>query len=150
MSRKLNTDPTHFLTLMNNDKAFSSLDGKAGSYQCSDQFQFLPRRTLTSQGLRVLETLQIQLIYLKMILITSGIIWILKFKTKTEWWNCGITNTNIKSTGGFFPKKKLLMREQKKFLGKKNYGEVALNWRTNDQIMPGFGRSFANDKCIFH
>ena len=56
----------------------------------------------------------------------------------------------LKVREDFFQKKKLLMREQKKFLGKKNYGEVALNWRTNDQIMPGFGRSFANDKCIFH
>ena len=27
---------------MNNGKAFSSLDGMACSYQCSDQFQFLP------------------------------------------------------------------------------------------------------------
>ena len=36
----------------------------------------------------------------------------------------------------------------KTILGK-NYGEGALNWRTNDQIMPRFGRSFINDKCIF-
>ena len=33
----------------------------------------------------------------------------------------------------------------KTFLGKKNYGEVVLNWRT----MLRFGRSFINDKCIF-
>ena len=39
---EVNTEPTHFLTLMNNGKAFSSLDGMACSYQCSDQFQFLP------------------------------------------------------------------------------------------------------------
>ena len=38
---EVNTEPTHFLTLMNNGKAFSSLDGMACSYQCSEQFQFL-------------------------------------------------------------------------------------------------------------
>ena len=37
----------------------------------------------------------------------------------------------------------LLMR------GQKNDGEVVLNWRTNDQIMPRFGRNFIiNDKCM--
>ena len=39
---EMKSEPTHFLTLMNNGKAFSSLDGMACSYQCSDQFQFLP------------------------------------------------------------------------------------------------------------
>ena len=34
----------------------------------------------------------------------------------------------------------------KTFWGQKNYGEVVLNWRTNDPIMPRFGRSFINDK----
>ena len=38
----MNSEPIHFLTLMNNGKAFSNLDGMAFSYQCSDQFQFLP------------------------------------------------------------------------------------------------------------
>ena len=37
----------------------------------------------------------------------------------------------------------------KNLFGQKNYGEVVLNWRTNDQIMPRFGRSFIFDKCIF-
>ena len=37
----------------------------------------------------------------------------------------------------------------KTFLGQKYYGEVVLNWRTNDQIMPRFGRNFINDKGIF-
>ena len=37
-----NNEPTHFLTFMNNSKASSSLDGLACSYQCSDQFRFLP------------------------------------------------------------------------------------------------------------
>ena len=58
-----------------------------------------------------------------------------KKKKEEEWWNCGITN-------------KLLMRGQNLFL-QKTYEEVVLNWRTNDQIMPSFGRSFINDKCIF-
>ena len=40
-----------------------------------------------------------------------------------------------------FFRKNLLMREQKLFWSKK-YGEVVLNWRANDQIMPRFGRSF--------
>ena len=33
--------------------------------------------------------------------------------------------------------------EDKNFFGQ-NYGEVVLNWRTNDQIMLRFGRSFIN------
>ena len=52
--------------------------------------------------------------------------------------------------GGFFTKKPF--HEGTKTIGekKKNYGEVVLNWRTNDQIMPRFGRNFIiNDKCIF-
>ena len=44
---------------------------------------------------------------------------------------------------------KLLMRRQKLFWAKKNYGEVVLNCKSNDQIMPRSGRSFINDKCIF-
>ena len=31
---------------------------------------------------------------------------------------------------------------------KKKY-EVDLNWRTNDNIMSRFGRSFIDNKCIF-
>ena len=50
--------------------------------------------------------------------------------------------------GGFFPKKSFSL-EDKSFFGQKNYGEVVLNRRTNDQIMPRFGRSFIKDKCIF-
>ena len=46
-----------------------------------------------------------------------------------------------------FLQKKLLMREQK-LLGQKNYGEVVLNRRTNDQIMARF-RSFMSEKCIY-
>ena len=39
-----------------------------------------------------------------------------QIKKKKEWWNCGITNTNI------FQKKKLLMRGQKLFYVKKLWG----------------------------
>ena len=42
---------------MNNIKTFSSLDDMACSYQCSDQFQFLPRGR-TSRGIGFLETLK--------------------------------------------------------------------------------------------
>ena len=34
--------------------------------------------------------------------------------------------------------------------GQRTYGEVTLNGRTNDQIMPRWGKSFINDRCIFH
>ena len=37
---EVNSEPTHFLTLMNNGKAFSSLDGMACSYQCLTSFSF--------------------------------------------------------------------------------------------------------------
>ena len=52
------------------------------------------------------------------------------------------------SMGAFF-RKKASHERAKAFLGKKNYGEVVLNRRTNDRIMPRFGRSSINDKCIF-
>ena len=39
---EVSPEPTHFLTLMSSGKTFSSLDGTACTYQCSDQFQFLP------------------------------------------------------------------------------------------------------------
>ena len=48
----------------------------------------------------------------------------------------------------FFPKK-ASHEGTKTFLGKKNYGQVVVNWSTNDQTMSRFGRSFINDKCIF-
>ena len=52
-----------------------------------------------------------------------------------------------KSNGGIV--ELLLLRGQKLFWVK-NYEQVVLNWRTNGQIMPRFGRSFIiNDKCIF-
>ena len=49
----------------------------------------------------------------------------------------------------FFQKKKSFSWGNKNLFGQNNYGEVVLNWSTNDQIMPRFGRSFINDKCIF-
>ena len=48
-----------------------------------------------------------------------------------------------------FFQKKASHEGTKTFFGQKNYGEFVLNWRTNDQIMPRFGRSFINDKYIF-
>ena len=38
----MNQPICHFLTLMNNGESFSSLDGMGYSYQCPDQFQYLP------------------------------------------------------------------------------------------------------------
>ena len=37
---KMSTESTDFLTLMNNGKTLSSLDGMACRYQCSDQFSW--------------------------------------------------------------------------------------------------------------
>ena len=53
----------------------------------------------------------------------------------------------LKSMGGYFPKEKL-MRKDKNFFRQKQYGEVVLNRRTNDQIIQRFGRSSINDKCM--
>ena len=50
--------------------------------------------------------------------------------------------------GKIFSKKKLFMRGLKHFWGKKLW-EIILNSRTNDQIMPRFGRSFITDTFIF-
>ena len=55
------------------------------------------------------------------------------------------------SMGGFF-RKKSFSWEKNFFLGGggvKIYGEVILNGWINDQIMPRWGRSFINNKCIF-
>ena len=59
-----------------------------------------------------------------------------------------VHGTPLWSIGGFFPKKSFSWGD-KRFFGQKKYGEVVLNWRTNDQIMPRFGKSFINYKCIF-
>ena len=56
----------------------------------------------------------------------------------------------LESMGRFFQKIYIYFHGRTKtFLGNKNYGKVFLNRRTNDQIMPRFGRSFISDKCIF-
>ena len=47
----------------------------------------------------------------------------------------------------FFPK--TVFHEGKNFFRQKIFGEVVLNSRLNDQIMPRCERSFINDKCIF-
>ena len=71
---EVSTEPTHFLTLMNYGKVFSSLDGITCSYQCSDQFHFLP-----GYGIGFLETLKNPA---NLLSITPGIIWSLKLKKK--------------------------------------------------------------------
>ena len=38
----MNSEPTHFLTFINNGKAFPSIYGITCSYQCLEQFQLLP------------------------------------------------------------------------------------------------------------
>ena len=75
---KVNSEPTHFLAFVNN-----SLDGMACSYQCSNQFQFLPGHWPAKRHWILKKP------NLKIILITPGIIWSLKFKTKrmVELWN---------------------------------------------------------------
>ena len=52
----MSAEPTNFLTRMNNGKAFSSFDGMACSYQCSDHF--VSTRALASQLVAFLETLK--------------------------------------------------------------------------------------------
>ena len=83
---------------MNNGKAFSSLDDMVCSYQYSDQFQFLPR-ALTSQDIGFLETLKNPANLFKNNRNNTRNNMksqIQKKKKKKEWWNCEITNTNIK------------------------------------------------------
>ena len=73
---EVNSETTNFLTFMNNSKAFSSLDAMACSYQCSNQFQFLSGHWPAKRHWILKKP------NLKIILITPGIIWSLKFKTK--------------------------------------------------------------------
>ena len=136
----MSTEPTHFLNLVNNGKVFSSLDDMTCSYQCSDQFQFLAGHWQA----KVLDFLRpwknpVNLFKNNLNKTRNNS---LKFKKK-KWWNCGIINTNI------FPKTSFSCGD-KNIFGHKYYEEVVLNWRTNDHIMPRFGRSFIiNNKCIF-
>ena len=67
----MSTEPTHFLTLMNNGKGFSSLDNMACSYQCSvpaNLFKYNLNDTKNNMKSQI---------------------------KKKEWWSRGITNTNI-------------------------------------------------------
>ena len=98
-------------------------------------------RTLACQGIGLLETLKSPANLFKSNLnntrnnMTSQFL----FKKKVELWNYQYQHF---SKQGF-------SWGDKNFLGQKNCGEILLNWRTNDQIMPTFGRSFINDKWIF-
>ena len=68
---EVSTEPTHFLTLMNNGKGFSSLDDMACSYQCSvpaNLFKYNLNDTKNNMKSQI---------------------------KKKEWWIRGITNTNI-------------------------------------------------------
>ena len=136
----MSSEPTHFLTLMNMLRHFW------GESHVMQQPVLWPVSvsTRTSQGIGFRETLKNPANLFKNNLnntrndIKSQI-----KKKRMVRWNCGITNTNI------FPKKSFSWGDKNLF-GQKNYGEVVLNWRTNDQIMPRFGRNFIiNDKCIF-
>ena len=125
----MSAEPTNFLTLMNNGKAFSSFDGMACSYQCSDHF--VSTRALESQLVAFLETLKKPANLFKN--------------------NLNNTRNNMKfqiQKKKNFSKKKPLMRAQELFLGKKIW-EVFPNWRTYDQIMSRLRRSVVNDKYIF-
>ena len=125
----MSAEPTNFLTVMNNGKAFSSFDGMACSYQCSDHF--VSTRALESQLVAFLETLKKPANLFKN--------------------NLNNTRNNMKfqiQKKKNFSKKKPLMRAQELFLGKKIW-EVFPNWRTYDQIMSRLRRSVVNDKYIF-
>ena len=90
----VNTYPTHFLTLMNSVRHFLPYMAWYAVTSALTSFIFY-QVTDKPKGIGFIEALK-NPIYLKIILITPGIIWSLKFKTKKEWWNCGITNTHIK------------------------------------------------------
>ena len=122
------------------------IDDMACCYLCFDQFQFLPG-TLASQGIGFLETLKNPANLFKNNLNNT------RNNMKSQIQNNNNNNNN--NNDGIaelliptFFQEKLLLRGQKLFHVKK-YGEVVLNWRTNDQVTPRFGRSFINDKCIF-
>ena len=134
-------------------------------------------RTLTSQGIGFLETLknpanlfknnlnntrnnmksQIQnkknggigelLITLNKIIRNQGTYFVVTMNNRLK--IISVIGIPLQSMEWFFQKKAFHERT-KTFLGKKNYGEVVLNRRTNDPIIPRFKRSFIIDKCIFH
>ena len=135
-------------------KTFSSLDGMTCSYQCSDQFQFLPglwqaKRCWISWDPKKPNLLKNDLINIRNNVKSqirnknNGGIRELLITLNKIIWNQGtycvviminrlkiisVLGAPLWSMGGFFPKKKLLMRRQNLCL------EVVLNRRTNDQI----------------
>ena len=105
-------------------------------------------RTLTSQGIGFLETLKNPSNLFKNNLINTGNnrkSQIQKEKKKNKKTNCGILELLIPT----FFQKKASHERKKTFFAQNNYGKIALNWRTNGQIIARFGRSFINDKFIF-
>ena len=90
---EVNTEPTHFLTHMNNGKTFSSLNGMACSYQCYDQFQFLPG-SWQAKRYWISWDLKRPILFKNNLNDTTN-----NMKSQIhnkKKWNCGITNTNIK------------------------------------------------------
>ena len=157
---------------MNNGKALSSFDGMACSYQCSDQFQFLPglwqakrywiswdpkKPNLFKNNLNnTRNNLKSQIQNKKNGGIGELLITLNKIIRNQDTYFVVIMINRLKiisvltsrsPMGGFFPKKG--SHERTKHFWANKLWEVVLNRRTNDQIMPGFGRSFINDKCIF-
>ena len=122
---------------MNNaGKTFSSLDGMA-CCQFFDQFQLFTR-TLASQSIGFLETLKNPANLFK-----NDLNNIRNNMESNN--NGGIVELVIPT---FFPKKTLLMRGQKLFYVKRIWGGCS-KLEDNYQIIPRFGRSIINDKCIF-
>ena len=109
----MSTEPTNFQTLMNNGKAFSSLDGMACCYQCFDQFQFLPGHW-QAKVLDFLRPQKAKPIFLNMILINN-----IRNNMKSNN-NGGIVELLIPT---FFPKK-AFHEGTKAFLCKKNMGRL--------------------------
>ena len=77
---KVNSEPTHFLTFMNNGKAFPSLNQMTCSYSAQAKFSFY-EGTDKPRRIGFFKTFK-NPIYQKIILITPGIIWSLKLKAK--------------------------------------------------------------------
>ena len=92
----MNSEPTHFLSFMNNGKAFPSFDGMACSYSALTNFSIC-QGTDTPKVIGFLESFK-NPIYQKIILIILGITQNLKLKTERmeEVVVCAITNTIIK------------------------------------------------------
>ena len=93
---EVNSEPTHFQTLMNDGKAFSSLDGTQLPVTWPVS---VSTKTLISQGIGSLETLKspANLFRSNLNNTKNNMSKTQKKKKKKKgWWNCGITNTSIK------------------------------------------------------